>query len=85
MRSIDFTSLTQTALILTFSPGEKEMVRAPLRNGDTRYRVRSSLPLGETLAKAAVRVREWLGERVMRGVWNYGAQKLVQRYRMSIG
>jgi len=39
MRRIDFTALRETALILTFSPREKE----------------SSLPLGETRAQAAVR------------------------------
>ena len=56
MRSIDFVALTETALILTFSPKEKETERAPLRNRGTRYQVCSSLPLGETHAQAAVRV-----------------------------
>lgn len=52
MRSIDFTacSFTQKALILTFSPKEKE----PLRNSYTDHHL-SSLPPGETLAHAAVR------------------------------
>src|SRR5438552_10550117 len=36
MRTIDFTTLKETALILTFSPREKEM-RTPLPNGYTRY------------------------------------------------
>jgi len=68
MRTIDFTtsSFRRTALILTFSPREKE--RTPLRDRFTRYRVRSSLPLGETLAQAAVRVQEWIGQRVVRGI-----------------
>jgi hypothetical protein len=57
MRSIDFTarSFAQTALILTFSPREKEAEHAPLRNRYTLYYVCSSLPLGETHAQAAVR------------------------------
>jgi hypothetical protein len=62
MRSIDFIALTETALILTFSPREKEAERAPMRNRYTRYDACSSLPLGETLAQAAVRVQEWVGE-----------------------
>jgi hypothetical protein len=68
MRTIDFTTLKETALILTFSPMAKEAARAPLRNGFTRYHVRSSLPLGETRAQAAVRVQEWIGQRVVRGI-----------------
>ena len=68
MRTIDFTTLTGTALILAFSPREKEAERAPLRDRYTRYHVRSSLPLGETRAQAAVRVEEWIGQRVVRGV-----------------
>ena len=68
MRTIDFTTLKETALILTFSPRAKEAARAPLRDGFTRYHVRSSLPLGETRAQAAVRVQEWIGQRVVLGV-----------------
>jgi len=69
MRTIDFTTLKkETALILTFSPRAKEAARAPLRDGYTRYHVRSSLPLGETRAQAAVRVEEWIGQRVVRGI-----------------
>jgi hypothetical protein len=66
MRSIDFKAccFTQKALILTFSPREKEMVRTPLPNVYTRYHVCTSLPLGETHAQAAVRVQEWVAERV---------------------
>jgi hypothetical protein len=32
MRSIDFTTLMETALILTFSPREKELMRGRLPN-----------------------------------------------------
>jgi len=57
MRTIDFTTLKkETALILTFSPRAKEAARAPLRNGYTRYHVRSSLPLGEKSAITPVRL-----------------------------
>jgi hypothetical protein len=55
MRTIDFTTLKETALILTFFPRAKEAARAPLRDGYTRYHDRFSLPLGETRAQAAVR------------------------------
>jgi hypothetical protein len=68
MRTVDFTTLKETALILTFSPRAKEAARAPLRDGYTRYHVLSSLPLGETRAQAAVRVQEWIGQRVVRGI-----------------
>jgi len=54
MRTIDFTTLKETDLILTFFPREKEAVPAPLRDGYTSH-VRSSLPLGETRAQAAAR------------------------------
>jgi len=56
MRTIDFTTLKETALILTFSPRAKEAERAPLRDGYTRYHVRSSLPRGETHAITPVRL-----------------------------
>jgi hypothetical protein len=56
MRTIDFTTLTGTAVILAFSPREKEAERAPLRDGYTRYHVRSSLPLGETHTITPVRL-----------------------------
>jgi len=70
MKSIDFKAccFTQKALILTFSPRAKEAARAPLRDRYTRYHVRSSLPLGETRAQAAVRVEEWIRQRVVRGI-----------------
>jgi len=68
MRTIDFTTLKETAFILTFSSRAKEAARAPLRDGSTRYHVLSSLPLGETRAQAAVRVQEWIGQRVVRGI-----------------
>lgn len=56
MRTIDFTTLKETVLILTFSPRAKEAARAPLRDGYTGYHVLSSLPLGETLAIPPVRL-----------------------------
>jgi len=68
MRSIDFLALTETALILAFSPREKEIARAPMGNRYTRYDACYSLPLGETLAQAAVRVQECVGEGAVRGV-----------------
>jgi hypothetical protein len=66
MSSTDFTTgpIAREALILTFSPREKEAERAPMQNRYTRYDACSSLPLGETLAQAAVRVQEWVAERV---------------------
>ena len=86
MRSVDLiaTSFGQTALILTFSPREKE--HTPLRDKFTRYRVCFSLPLGETLAHTpvrlgpAVRAQEWVWERV-----RVRATCKVMRYRMAIG
>jgi len=56
MRTIDFTTLKETALILTFSRRAKEAARAPLRDRYTRYHVRSSLPLGEKRAITPVRL-----------------------------
>jgi hypothetical protein len=56
MRTIDLTTLKETALILTFSPREKEAESAPMRTRYTRYDACSSLPLGETLAHTPVRL-----------------------------
>src|SRR5205814_5676513 len=43
MRSIDFTPLTERPFILTFSPREKEIARAPLRNRYTDYHLSQCL------------------------------------------